>query len=224
MKQILATSLLTLALGAAALAPHALAQGPVKIPAASPAPSSAPQKVAVIQIQSAIVSTKDGQKAMQDFQASLAPKKAELDKKAAEIRDLQDRLQRGGVAMADAAKADLQHTIDVKTKSYNRETEDAATDADQEQRKLLDELGQKMMKVIDSFAQANGYVVILDVSNPNTPVLYASNSVDITREIIELYDKSNPGPATTTSAKPPSGSPAAAKPAAVAPASAKKQP
>lgn len=219
MKQILRSSLLTLALGAAALA-----QGPVRIPAASPVASSLPQKVAVIQIQSAIVSTKDGQKAMQDFQASLAPKKADLDKKAAEIRDLQDRLQRGGMAMADAAKADLQRTIEVKTKLYNRETEDATADADQEQHKLLDELGQKMMKVIDGFAQANGYVVILDVSNPNTPVLYASNSVDITRQIIELYDKMNPAPETTTSSKPPAGSPGAAKPAAVVPASAKKQP
>lgn len=218
MKQIFVTSLLTLALGLAALA-----QGPVRLPAASSAPSHLPQKVAVIQIQSAIVSTKDGQKAMQDFQASLEPRKRELDKKQSEIRDLQDRLQRGGAAMADAAKADLERTIQEKTKMYNRDIEDATSDADQAQRHLLDTLGQKMMKVIDSYAQTNGYVVILDVSNPNTPVLYASNSVDITRQIIELYDKMNPGPPTTTT-KAPASSPATAKPAASVPATAKKQP
>lgn len=219
MKQILQASCLvglTLASGAAALA-----QGPVRIPAANSTPVPAaiprPTKVAVIQIQSAIVSTKDGQAAMQEFQASLAPKKRELDKKAAEIRDLQDKLQRGGAAMADAAKADLQHTIELKTKMYNRDMEDATSDADQEQRKLLDGLGQKMLKVIDEFAQTNGYAVILDVSNPNTPVLYASNSSDITRQIIELYDKMNPGAATTSSTASP-----ATKPAAAAPVQAKK--
>lgn len=197
-----------------------LAQGPANAPPA--AASTHPSKVGVIQIQSALVSTKDGQKAMQDFQASLEPRKRQLDKQAQDIRDLQDKLQRGGAAMADAAKADLDRTIQSKTKQYNRDMEDATSDADNEQRKLLDQLGQKMMKVIDSFAQANGYVVILDVSNPNTPVLYASNSVDITRQIIELYDKANPGPATT-SAKPPVTSPTAAKPATAA-APTKKQP
>ncbi len=59
---------------------------------------------------------------------------------------------------------------------------------------MLEELGQKMMQVIDKYAQANGYAVILDVSNPNTPVLYASNAVDITKDIIDLYDKPRPRP------------------------------
>ena len=31
---------------------------------------------------------------------------------------------------------------------------------------------------------------MVDVSNPQTPVLYASPSIDITKEIVELYDKS----------------------------------
>ena len=68
----------------------------------------------------------------------------------------------------------------------------------QEQRKLLDELSGKMMQTIDKYAQANGFSLILDVSNPNTPVLYASNTVDITKEIIDLYDKAAPtGPASS---------------------------
>jgi outer membrane protein len=83
--------------------------------------------------------------------------------------------------------------------------------------------------VIDSYAQTHGYTVILDVSNSNTPVLYASNSVDITKEIIDMYDKSSPSPAPTTTQapKPPSsGSSAAAapaKPATAAPSAAKTQ-
>ena len=41
--------------------------------------------------------------------------------------------------------------------------------------------------------------MVLDVSNPNTPVLYASSAIDITQDIISLYDKSsaNGGPAAT---------------------------
>ena len=165
-----------------------------------------PNKVGVIQIQAAIAGTKDGQKAIADLDNRLAPKKKDLERKQAEIRDLQDKLQRGGTAMSEAAKQDLAKTIDQKTKVFNREMQDAQDEADAEQRKLIDELGQKLMQVIDKFAQANGYSVILDVSNPNTPVLYASNTIEITKEVVELYDKSA---STLTAPK----TPAATKPA-----------
>jgi outer membrane protein len=172
-------------------------------------------KVGVIQIQAAIASTKDGQKAIADLQSKMEPRKKDLDKKAADIRDLQDKLQRGGAAMAETAKNELARNIDSKTKSYNRDMEDAQAEADTEQRKMLDDLGQKMMQVIDKYAQSNGYAVIMDVSNPQTPVLYASNTIDITKDIIELYDKSA---ATLTS------TPAAPKPGAAAPAAPKPAP
>ena len=177
-------------------------------------------KVGVIQAQSALISTKDGQKAVADLETRLAPRKKDLEKKQTEIRELQDKLQRGGNAMAEAAKNDLMRTIDQKTKSFNRDMEDAQAEADQEQRKLLDELSGKMMQTIDKYAQANGFSLILDVSNPNTPVLYASNTVDITKEIIDMYDKSGPMPPASAAPKPAAAPP---KPA-VAPPAVKKQP
>jgi outer membrane protein len=178
-------------------------------------------KVGVIQAQSALVSTKDGQKAVADLETRLAPRKKDLEKKQSEIRELQDKLQRGGNAMAEAAKNDLMRTIDTKTKSFNRDMEDAQAEAEQEQRKLLDELSGKMMQTIDKYAQANGFSLILDVSNPNTPVLYASNTVDITKEIIDMYDKTAPTAPASAAPKPAAAPP---KPAPAPPPAVKKQP
>ena len=160
-------------------------------------------KVGVINIQSALVGTKDGQKAVQDLQAKQAPKQKDLEKKQNDIKSLQDSLNRGGNAMSEQAKQELIRTIDQKTKQFNRELDDARTDAEQDEQKLLNQLGQKMMVVIDKYARDNGYTVVLDVSNPQTPVLYASNTVDITKEIIDLYDKNTAGgaaPAASSSA------------------------
>jgi len=150
---------------------------------------NAPQKIGVIQVQSAMTSTKDGQKAIQELNTRLQPRKTELDKKAAEIRELQSKLQRAGAAMAGTAKEDLTRQIDAKTKDYNRDMQDAQDEYEQENRKLLQDLSGRMTSVIDKFAVDRGYSVILDVSNPNTPVLYVSNMVDVTRDIIDLYDK-----------------------------------
>lgn len=171
------------------------------------AQSAAPTKVGVIQIQGAIVGTKDGQVAAKALEDRFSPRRRELEKRQAEIRALQEQLQKGGNTMAQAAKDDLVRQIDGKTKAFNRDAEDAQAELEQEQQKMLGDLGQKMMVVIDKYAKDNGFAVILDVSNPQTPVLYASNTVDITKDIIDLYDKNAPTlPAPTKPAAP--GTPA----------------
>jgi outer membrane protein len=231
-KQILALVGLSLAGGLAALAQSVTQSAAPPAASAAPAASSAPRavappvtKVAIIQAQAALLGTKDGQRALQEMNKKLEPTKAALDKKATAIRELQDKLQRGGNAMADAAKVELNRNIEQLTKAYNRDMEDAQAEAESEQHKMMDELTQKVTKVIDNYAMANGYTLILDVSNPNTPVLYASTSTDITNDIIALYDKNYPvtlaAPATTP-AKPAATPPA--KPATTTPATPKKQP
>jgi outer membrane protein len=84
-----------------------------------------------------------------------------------------------------------------------------------------------MMVVIDKYANDNGFALILDVSNPQTPVLYASNTIDITSEIVGLYDKGaalpQPKPPSSTNAAPgvvpgSSAAPAPAAPKPVVPA------
>jgi outer membrane protein len=198
----------------------ALAQAPVAAPAA-PAPVSAPPtKVAVIQIQAALAATKEGQKAAAELEVKLSPRKKDLDGKQAEIKELQERLQRGGNTLSDSAKEDLTRNIDAKTKSYNRELEDAQAELEQEQQKVVGTLGQKMMAVIDKYAQQNGFAIVLDVSSQNTPVLYASNTVDITKDVIDLYDKTVFTATPAAAAPKPAARPAPAAtsaPAAAAP-------
>jgi outer membrane protein len=172
------------------------------------------QKLGAINIQAAMTGTKEGQKAAADLEKKLEPRKKSIDAKAGQIRELQDKLQRGGAAMSETAKADLTRQIDERTKSYNRDMEDAQAELGEDNRRLLQDLTTKMTKVIDEYAAANGFSIIFDVSNPNTPVLYTSNMIDVTRDIIALYDKAHPGGA-------PAAAPAPAKPPAPAP---KKQP
>ncbi|HLJ47034.1 MAG TPA: OmpH family outer membrane protein [Bryobacteraceae bacterium] len=175
----------------------------------------AQQKYAVISIQGAIVATKDGQKAAAELDAKAGPKRKDMEGRQNEINSLKDQLQKGQNTLSETAKNDLYRTIDQKTKTLNRDMQDAQDEMDQEQQKLLQGLGQKMMAVIDKYAKENGYTLILDVSNPQTPVLYASNTIDITKDIVELYDKANAsgGGAANSSAAPASGT-AAPKPAA----------
>src|SRR6267154_3894450 len=131
-------------------------------------------KVGVINIQSAIVSTKDGQKAANEIQSRFNPKKADLDKRQGDITQLQDQLNRGQNTLSEDARQKLVREIDQKTKALNRDTEDARAELDQDEQKIMNELGSRIVAVIDKYAKDNGYVMILDVSSPQTPVMFAS--------------------------------------------------
>jgi outer membrane protein len=185
---------------------------------ALPALAEDPAKVGVINLQSAIVGTKDGQKAANGIQARFNPKKADLDKRQGDIAQLQDQLNRGRNTLSEEARQKLVREIDQKTKSLNRDTEDARAELDQEEQKIMNELGSRIGLVIDKYAKDNGYAMILDVSSPQTPVMFASNTIDITRDVIELYDKNAPAPAAGTGTSTSGIVAPAAKPAVAPPA------
>jgi outer membrane protein len=174
-------------------------------------------KFAVINIQGAIISTKDGQKAAAELNAKTAPKKKELEQKQNEINSMQDQLNKGSNTLSDSAKNDLYKNIEAKKKGLQREVEDAQADLEADQQKLLQQLGQKILAVIEKYSRDNSITLVVDVSSPQTPVLYASPSVDITKEIIELYDKNTAGgsaPAPAAPAAKPPASTSAPKPPA----------
>ncbi len=146
-------------------------------------------KVGVINLQAAIAGCKDGQKAANDLQQRFAPKKAGLEKRQADLQQLQEKL---GKATTDDERARLSREIDQKTKSLNRDTEDARAELDQEEQKIVNELGGKIMALSEKYAKDHGYTWIVDVSSQQTPVVYFSESIDITKDVIDLYDKGAP--------------------------------
>jgi len=177
-----------------------------------PAPAQqAPTKIAVINIQAALVGTADGKKAAAELQAKFEPKRKAIDARQGEIAQLQQELAKGSNTMAEARRLDLTRQIDTKTKALQREQQDAQEEVEIEQNKVLNELGQRMMVVIDKYAKDNTYAVVIDISSQQTPVLWAANGIDITKEIIDLYDKNAPAKAASPAATAPAPAPAPAK-------------
>ena len=167
----------------------------------------APTKVGIIHIQNAIIGTKDGQVAAKSLEERFMPRRKEVEKKQADIGAMQNQLRASSNTASEEVKNKLMRDIDVKQKSLQRDAEDFQAEVDQEQQKVLGELGGKIMAVIDKYATDNGYAIVIDVSSQQSPVLYAATAIDITREIVGLYDRNAP-----SAAKPPA--PAAASAAA----------
>lgn len=179
---------------------------------ALPATSYAQGKVAVIRIQEAIARCNDGQKAAATLRERFGPKQQELEKQQREINDLQNQLKTQDKTLSDDARNRLLRSVDEKTRALTRANEDAQAEAQQAEQDAINEIGRKMINVINEHAKGAGYSMVLDISSPQTPVLYADMTLDITDKVIDLYNTA----ATQSGSAAPSGSGAPASSAAPA--------
>lgn len=184
-----------------------VAQAQTQPPAAAPA--AAPTKVAIVNIQAAMLQTADGKKAAADLGTKFDSRKNALQKRGADLQAKVDQLRKGSATMSEEARAKLVRDNDTENKALQRDGEDLQADIDQDQNKIMNELGSKMMETIQQYAAANGFVLVLDVSSPQSPVLWHNPATDITSDIIKLYDQAHP--AAGAAAKPAAPTPPAAK-------------
>src|SRR5262249_9830898 len=132
--------------------------------------AAAPTKVGIVQIQEAIAATGDGQKELTALQTRFAPKQSQLKALNDEVENLKKQLQAQGDKLSDEERAGRVKTLEAKQKTLQRNYEDFQAEAQQAQQEVFNRLGEKMMKVLDAYAKANGFAMVLDVSNPQSPV------------------------------------------------------
>lgn len=169
------------------------------------------QKMGVIDMQSALIATKDGQKAAADLRAKYAPKQQEFQQRQSQLQQKQDQLRRTQNTISEEAKTKLASDIDVLERGLQRDTQDAQQDMNQDQQRIVQELSGKMMQIVTKYAQDHQFQLVFDVAGAPNNIYFASNTIDITRDIIALYDQA--GPAASTTSKTPSSAPVAPRPA-----------
>ena len=149
-------------------------------------------KIAIISIQEAMLRTQEGQKLGKELEEKYGPTQRRLQNQSREIQNLRDQLSRGENTMSDSARRTLTREIQSKERSMQRNMEDARQEFNEMQQKATDQMMQKMMAAIDKHARENGFSVVLDISSQQSPVLYATNEINITNDVIVIYDQDNP--------------------------------
>jgi outer membrane protein len=175
--------------------------------------TAAPQKVGVISVQAAIANTAEGKQASAELQSQFAPRQTELQNLQKQIEEDQTRLRTGQTTLSDEEKARLTREYDALTRSYQRKSQEAQDDLNDAQQETINRIGRKMISVLEKYSKDNGYTVILDTSSQQTPVLFWANQIDLTQEIIRLYDQNYPVKAATTAPARPAATPRPTTPA-----------
>lgn len=165
----------------------------------------APARIGVLNMQVAITSTQEGKQDASELQAKFAPRQQEIQNLQKQIQDIQTRLQTTANTLSDAEKYRLEDQGTKLQREMQRKQQEAREDYQDAQQDMIDQLGRKLMTVLDKYSKQNGYAVIIDTSSQQTPVIYAANGINVTEQIVKLYDQTYPVKATasTTGTKKP---------------------
>jgi|GraSoiStandDraft_48_1057284.scaffolds.fasta_scaffold269006_1 outer membrane protein len=202
-----ATCVLSLTAFAQGNAQTASAATPAPAPS-TPSPSTPTAvsgvRIGIINMQQAIFASNEGRRDFDALTKKFEPKQGELKNMNDEVESLKKQLNTQGEKLNEESRSGLVKTIESKQKSLQRSLEDAQSDFQAQQNEVLNRVGAKMMNVLDKYAKDNGYALILDVSNQNSPVLWAGASTDVTKAIVDDYNTTSgvPAPAASTPSAP----------------------
>jgi len=208
--------LLVSALIVVGLATAVSAQQPAGRPAAQPtptpaAPQTAPATVALPVSKMAVIYTDmflDQKAGIAKFNTVVNRLNGEFQKLKDEINQMQQRAQaleteinklRDAPAGTPIDQKSLQAKIDQLEqlkKDIQRKAEDAQGAYNRRRAELFQPLQDEIGKALEAFAKARGINVIID--GAQVPLLYAAESIDITRAFITEFNTKNPATAVTT--------------------------
>jgi outer membrane protein len=181
--------------------------GNIAVHAQTAAGSATGTKIGIINVRQAIVTTAEGKQASAELQQQFASRQNELEGLNKQINDLRQQLAANQTTWSDEQKAKATQQGQRLTQQLDRKNNELQEDVNAAQGDVVDRIGRKMMDVLDRYARENGIVAVFDSSAQNSPILFASTNIDITQDIIKLYDQAYPMKASTTPAKPAASTP-----------------
>jgi len=182
-----------------------------------PAPTVPAGKIGVLEIQRAIASTAEGEKALAELQSKFQPRQQDLVQQQQVIQGLQEDLQKKATTLSDEEQLRMRRQIEEKSKLLTRASDDFNLDLRSDRQDVINRIGQKMVKVINDYAQQKGYSLIVDAQVPvvtadqvvdgTIQIWYAGKDVNCTDEVVKRYDAAYPAgssasPALTTPTAP----------------------
>ncbi|MCE5309511.1 MAG: OmpH family outer membrane protein [Acidobacteriales bacterium] len=148
----------------------------------------AQSKVAIVNIQKAVVETAEIKKAQTEMESKYRPRQAQMEKLQGEIRQIQQQLQSMTGKLTPSAEQDLNIQAQRKQKDLQRLGEDLQADVDRERNDVLGKAAQRMQDVVKKLAEAKALDVVVDVNS----TIYFKPALDVTTEAIAAYDKAYP--------------------------------
>jgi outer membrane protein len=169
--------------------------------------AAAESKIAVVDVQHAVMQTEDGIRAQATLKKLFDRRQQELDSKQNELQRAREDIEKQSRVLSREAlqkrMEDWQRRmVELQTVfvDYNKELQ-------KKQGELTGPIIKKMLSVISRIAKKNGYELIID----KQAAPYARADLDLTEQVIQMYNTGESGDAPAGEGKPEEKKPEAPK-------------
>lgn len=153
------------------------------VPFAAQADEPPPLRIAVVDIQAALLKIPAGRRAKQQLEALAAAKQKDIEERKAALQSLMEEYQRQERLLQPQARREkleeiqrLQLELQKLAFQYERELKEKEAE-------LLKPISERLEKTIQTLAQAQGYTLVLHAAG----VAFHVDAYDITEEVIKAY-------------------------------------
>jgi len=153
--------------------------------------AAAQSKVAVINLQKAVLESAEIKAASAAMEARYKPRVTQIETLDKEIAAISQNLQSNAGKLTAQAEADLNAQGTKKQRDAQRLRDDLQADVDRDRNEILQRSAGKMGDVLKKLAEEKGYDIVVDA--PYAP--YFKASMEITTDLIAAYDKAYPAAA-----------------------------
>jgi outer membrane protein len=179
-------------------APAAQAPAPAPEPVL-PFPEGA--KIAFVVLQRVVAESNDGKQARAKVLARQPRKVGELNEREKTLQALQDKVEKSGAVMSEAARGDLAKQVERAQVDLQRATQDAQAEVQELQQQLQDEFQRRIAPIIEAVGKERGLHYIFN--GPDSGLVWADASLDITNDVVKKFDEAAKATPPVAASKPP---------------------
>ena len=154
-------------------------------------------KIGFVDSLAVLQGTEEGKAGIGEVEKYMQSKQKELKALQQQVDDLKNKLAEQARVLSPEAAAQMQEQIVQNETKLRRNTEDSQAEIGKKRDALLNKMSSKIQVIIRDYAEKNGYSVVF-LREQNQP--YVAPSLEITQEIVRIYNDQNPvAPAAASS-------------------------
>lgn len=144
-------------------------------------------KIVCIDTQSILSESDMGKETYKQLNSMKDQHEAKVNMMQYKLNRLRESIQVKSATISPAAKDDLEAQYERELMELNRYTQDTKDEMREAEAKLLNPWSKELDDIIKSYAEKNGIDLVLDKAKQ--VIVYSSTKMDITNQIMDLFNK-----------------------------------
>jgi outer membrane protein len=143
-------------------------------------------RIGYVDLQKALNESEAGEKAKEEFKVEVDRAEAGLQKRKKEVEKLRDELEKKGLLLSENEREGLARDYRQNLRDFERLYKDSQQELKIKDQNLTGRLLEELRWIIYEIGEKEGYTLILEGNN--TVVLYGAKVIDLTEEVIKVYN------------------------------------